>query len=147
MFISHASMIDSPDDTLKGLKSSKTGIDEQEYKMVFGEYNFVFWLSLIMAGAIYGGMHVLAWDRLFHTKREQWIWRVSCMIIASPIVMVPLLVAIAYLRAATVYDELAEKITLGLLITTAISFFLAYSAARVYLVVECFINLSHLPPV
>ena len=68
------------------------------------------------------------------------------MIIASPLIMVPSFIAIAYLIARTVYDELAEKITLGLLITTAIAFILAYSVARVYLVVECFINLSHFPP-
>lgn len=84
MFVNHASMVDSPDETLKRFKPSKSVTTDKAKR--FGNLDpvdMVLWFSLMLAGAFYGGVHLLAWNGPFHTKKEQWMWRVSCIVIAS----------------------------------------------------------------
>jgi len=102
--------------------------------------------SLMLAGAIYGGVHLFAWNGPFHTEKEQWMWRISCIIIAIPPIFVPLLYSFATaVDKFTTYRSWAEWFGLATAAVIAVTFMLIYSATRVYLVVECFISLSHLP--
>ncbi|KAL8901753.1 MAG: hypothetical protein Q9192_000388 [Flavoplaca navasiana] len=97
------------------------------------------------AAMIYGGLHALAWFAQFHSPTEQLLWRLSSVAVMSGI---PIM-AVGY----TLFDhvDLSRKkivswlfsslMFVGLLYPVAI----AYILARLYLVVECFIQLSHLP--
>ncbi|KAJ4368525.1 hypothetical protein N0V86_009430 [Didymella sp. IMI 355093] len=144
MFVDHASMIHAPGEDLKRFKRSATSSWDPDN---------VLWFFLMVAGAIYGGIHLLAWNGPFQTAQEQWLWRISGIIIASPVVIVTALYnAIAVLWSW--HDDWPESklktragkvgdVALGMAILV---FGLVYSAARVYVVVECFMNLAHLPP-
>ena len=105
-------------------------------------------LAFSAAALIYGGLHALAWHANFKSPTEQLLWRISACIVMGGM---PLLLLIAKLE-----DEitgLLESFTKSIDVMLdyylyAILLFLPFSAyvlARAYLVVECFINLAHLP--
>jgi hypothetical protein len=90
-----------------------------------------------MAGLVYGGMHMLAWTAAFASAAEQALWRGSAVV---------LLVSGFVLLCSVVFalnDSflLLQALVYGLLMFLA----LFYVLARVCLVVECFLELQHLP--
>ena len=111
------------------------------------------------AGALmYGGLHALAWFAHFDSSTEQLLWRISaCMVMGGlPVIFV------LNTGADKLYLMLSSHmLTMGRIAEWSIELlfdlndfsgpllagliFLAYVLARGYLVVECFINLSHLP--
>ena len=156
MFVDRASMISVPDQALYRWKSSLRS------SRVINDPDKVLWTGLFFTGAFYGGIHLLAWNGPFSSLTEQWMWRVSCFIIASPgIVMfflLPFELTIDNLIdwfvfpidfAGKKFGENAEflmLLTMGPALVSVVAIFtLLYSAARVYIIVECFINLFHLP--
>jgi hypothetical protein len=153
--------LSSPDYTLKQWRRSKTLSP-----------NTVLSIGLLLAGSLYGGIHLFAWNGPFPSGTERLLWRISCLIIASPVGLVILLLTAAgvAIAAFVVLDQFNEILPLKrmfswlytpiiALLDTDISimmvfcgmagisaiFALAYAAARIYLVVECFINIAHLP--
>jgi hypothetical protein len=73
---------------------------EGRLTQVFNEKaKFISWAALMAAGSIYGVVHLIAWNGPFKTETQRWMWRTSCFIIASPIVLLALL----SLVFATVY--------------------------------------------
>ena len=103
-------------------------------------------LGFSAAAIIYGGLHAIAWSAQFRSPTEQLLWRISSVAVMSGI---PIMAAIYKLLDHV--DSNAKKN-----ITNSLSFWLlgfglllplviAYILARLYLVVECFIQLSHLP--
>lgn len=119
----------------------KDRLDEEKgAKEVRGPRNSDWYLEggLIAAGVLYGGLHLLAWYAPFQRSYELWLWRVSCIIvIAGP----PLLIFYPHNFVFSLPSPLdrLRAIHIGILI-------LIYPAARMFLVIECFINLAHLPP-
>lgn len=141
-----------------------------------GEYaDRIFKASLLFAGAFYGLIHLLARNGAFTMLHERWMWRVSCFIIASLLPVVTRVTASFKLFEFLELEVfmMLEDITLFRWLTASLSlpfkmvhwFFpgdsfqfkviwytvsmlicLVYIAARVYLIVECFINVTHLPP-
>lgn len=139
---------------------------------------YVSHFTLSLAGSLYGGLHIFAWNGPFTTTTERNLWRASCMIIAGPLpvalaaslILAPVLRFFFLGRASFVafmeyyvyhsFDLVFELIEQGfrvarishILSITAILGSIAisciavmlYLAARVYLIVECFINLAHL---
>ncbi|KAL8758101.1 MAG: hypothetical protein Q9199_001734 [Rusavskia elegans] len=100
-------------------------------------------LALSAAAMVYGGLHALAWFAHFHSPTEQLLWRISSVVIMSGI---PTLTAIYKIgRLITSYnwrhDEHVQLSLFWLILLGTI----AYILARLYLVIECFIQLSHLP--
>jgi hypothetical protein len=161
--------LSSPDHTLKQWRRSKTLSPDT-----------VLSIGLLLAGSLYGGIHLFAWDGPFPSGTERLLWRISCLIIASPVGFVILLLAAAgvLIAGSVMLDQLNEILPLkrmfswlytpilalldallDFLIDTETGFVmsfcvlagisaifaLAYAAARIYLVVECFINIAHLP--
>lgn len=113
-------------------------------------------LSYIIVGAFYGGLHLLAWNGPFLTLREQWMWRISCIVIASPLLVFPLGIFVVYTwslftnTTTRKHDhsgltKCTRKVALLIFWILIIAYVLVYIAARFYLLVECFINLVHLP--
>ncbi|KAL8644022.1 MAG: hypothetical protein Q9226_007979 [Calogaya cf. arnoldii] len=105
-------------------------------------------LGFGVAALIYGGLHALAWFANFHSPTEQLLWRISSVAVMGGIPVLAVNYALLDLIRKRfpkyVYPEIAilvGKPALILFYLVAI----AYILARLYLVVECFIQLSHLP--
>ena len=106
-------------------------------------------LGFSVAALIYGGLHALAWSAHFESSTEQLLWRISACVVMGglPVVLVLLtftkfqsywlIPGYRYTRARLAVRKVIDCLA-GLVL-------LAYVLARGYLVVECFINLSHLP--
>lgn len=129
------------------------------------------WLGLAVAGFLYGGLHLVAWNAAFSSRLEEILWRIAASSVASTGILVgPLIIwsqfAIAdrgltgLLKRNWEGDELrqnkehpvknwGEIILAGLafilLCTVVPLLWFTYLFSRVYLVVECFKNLAHLP--
>ena len=88
---------------------------------------------------VYGGLHALAWFAHFHSPTEQLLWRISSVVAMGGI---PTLAVSSYLALSFLDDHFVVAFTL-LVLDFLIA--IAYVLARFYLVVECFIQLSHLP--
>ena len=96
------------------------------------------------AAFIYGGLHALAWFAHFNSSIAQLLWRLSvCMVMGGN--------PVTYVLWKTVWvidKSKSPTITLFLgfpYFTLYAMLLVAYIIARAYLVVECFIGLSHLP--
>lgn len=145
---------------------------------------FLFWVSLLSAGSVYGGIHLFAWNGPFATEVERWMWRVSCIALAGAIPIIVLGIGSVFLvmivvelftnddnainlrwtwekpkdllsrlfHPLAVLKRVATMIGAFFLVTAVLGFGLllpaygmAYIGGRVYLMVECFMNLAHLP--
>ena len=122
-----------------------------------------------IAGSIYGGLHTIAWQAPFASPTETTLWRISSLaLICSGFV----LISIAYVRpwldrwsagdpkfllqlqrlikwqalAQEIFEiEIVISIAELCIVWTVIIYCPLYIFSRVYLVVECFLNLAHLP--
>ena len=121
-------------------------------------------LGFTAVALIYGGLHALAWHAHFDSSTQQLLWRISACVVMGgfPVFFVLwlghelvedwMLGAVVLPRPeikhgrATIYaDFIIYYFLYYFLRISASSVLLAYTLARAYLVVECFINLSHLP--
>ncbi len=106
------------------------------------------WVSLGFSAAalIYGGLHALAWFAHFDSSTEQLLWRISaCAVMGGiPIIVVSNTLYGMMNRQFSLDDTIRFSLIL-LVLLVSLACVLAYVLARAYLVVECFINLSHLP--
>jgi hypothetical protein len=118
--------------------------------------DYRFGLMLVIASALYGSFHMLAWTAPFHTRTEKLLWQISASIIAGYGIAVHFIFLLLNISSHLSYrltklfrEAIQERIygplavcyppTLLILLLT-----LSYTFARVYLIVECFINLAHL---
>jgi hypothetical protein len=124
--------------------------------------------GLLVAGSFYGGVHLLAWNGPFFTRTERRLWQISCLIVASPLAIVLVALGLVFLLdflldfgkilrfpecLMIMWRAVGRILTSGFFfyfffcVTPLITFLfnLSYFAARVYLIVECFINIAHLP--
>ena len=109
------------------------------------------------AALTYGGLHALAWFAHFDSSTEQLLWRNSACVVMSGIPVISVLCRFAVLlQERSHLTRPGESSSIGSidLLLFGLSVFVlfpayvllpAYVLARGYLVVECFINLSHLP--
>ncbi|MCJ1397741.1 hypothetical protein MMC11_000937 [Xylographa trunciseda] len=69
-------------------------------------------LGFSTVGAVYGGLHALAWNAPFPSHRETVLWRVSALLIASPAVICLLMMLLYYatLMAAFVLRSFCLKL-------------------------------------
>ncbi|THX69538.1 hypothetical protein D6D05_08975 [Aureobasidium pullulans] len=126
-------------------------------------------ITLVIVALVYGGLHLLAWNAPFHTRIEETLWKISGISVAS---IGPMSITYVGLLSVTekfyrhifgwhsrhwnpsrtrsqsnisqflnVSENIVEKIIQGL----GVSYLLFYLFARVYLVVECFIEVAYLP--
>ena len=120
-------------------------------------FDNTFFLGFCVAGFLYGGLHLLAWDTLFPQQYESMLWRGSGVIIASSGFVCGLILVISNLSYRTSiwqnlktrhvfwYTNLIFKVLEGLP-WAMIGFIISiYCYARAYLVVESFLQLAHLP--
>lgn len=107
--------------------------------------------SMSAATFLYGGLHALAWSAHFETSTERLLWRISsCAVMAGLPLSSFLFWALHIIESDRVqqykypFVDLINTVLVFLQILQ-IPIFLLYVLARAYLVVECFISLSHLP--
>lgn len=100
-----------------------------------GDFETDFFVGFTVSGFLYGGLHLLAWNAPFHSTAEKWLWRSSAISLMSSGLYMGMM-------AWAISDS--ERSTTVLVLVLFI-FCVAYGAARVYLVVECFTNLAYLP--
>ena len=103
-------------------------------------------IGFTTAAVIYGGLHALAWSAYFGSSTQQLLWRIAACVVMGglPVILILTLVfkAIDYGNDNNFLDS--DSFFLFILTAVALAV-LAYVLARGYLVVECFISLSHLP--
>ena len=97
------------------------------------------------AALIYGGLHALAWFAHFGSSSESLLWRIStCVVMGGVPIVFVLFKFFSWLRDQT-WPAGVVNPPVYLILALMVLILLAYTLARAYLVVECFINLSHLP--
>jgi hypothetical protein len=113
-------------------------IEKSSGNYYFGQANTLP-VSIIISGLLYGGLHLLAWNAPFRSRAEEWLWRSSGIsIMASGLYIIPLASRISFKNSKS-YNFVWN-------LSCVLTYFLnlVYMVARVYLVVECFINLAYL---
>lgn len=99
-------------------------------------------LSFSATAIAYGGLHALAWYAHFNSPTEQLLWRISACVVMGG---VPCLIILMIVVVETLPGGFFMKSCRYFVIGAFWPLLLAYVLARAYLVVECFINLAHLP--
>lgn len=122
-------------------------------------------LTFSIAAGLYGGLHLLAWEAPFGSEQEQFLWRASASLLAMSglILLLGFPLGLANRRMDFLEDkfekasifsatgrfllEAAFLITLcgplGLIVGVSA---MAYIPARIFLIVECCLQLARLPP-
>lgn len=126
------------------------------------------WFGFAVAGILYGGLHLLAWNAPFPSRVEQVCWRVAASSVTmTPLLLVPVALMFSKRRLGRADPELVEKTRNEVvvlkgrlamfwfrkgkwflfvpLLAAAPFLWLSYILGRVYLVVECFKNVGYLP--
>jgi hypothetical protein len=70
-------------------------------------------LGFFVVSAAYGGLHTVAWNARFPSRREMLLWRVSALAIASPAVLCVLLMLLFYAAMAALFVFRSCCITLA----------------------------------
>ena len=102
-------------------------------------------LGLVLAGLLYGGLHLLAWQVPFASRAGRILWRFSGIFITSAgLGFTGLRYYIAWMDSVRPPNILSRVslVLWGLCMSTMC---LGYLLARTFLVVECFLQLSRLP--
>ena len=103
-------------------------------------------LGFSAAAFIYGGLHALAWSAHFETFTEQLLWRISACAVMGGVPVVYVYAKVIYKYTDLPWGSLPLNYIVSHIFSwPAVVVLLAYILARAYLVVECFINLFHLP--
>ncbi len=129
------------------------------------------WFGLAAAGFLYGGLHLVAWNASFSSRVEEILWRVAASSVTFTGLLFGPFILWAQFPAAnrglagltnrraegqrirqrkTNWIKVWGEITLAgivflLMFTVMPLLWLTYVFSRLYLVVECFKNVAHLP--
>ena len=96
--------------------------------------------AFICAGLIYGALHLFAWNAIFPSELEKTLWRSSGVTLAVS----GAILTVQYITPTNTdsfFCDMAAGMSVALMMFLAV----LYVAARVYLVIECFLNLKYLP--
>ena len=119
----------------------------------FGASHFVpnislFGMLFIILPAFYGGIHLTAWNFCFPSKTEQLLWRISCSNIMGliPITWLYLEIADRFLDGRYM-DRIPfwGKLDSIFVWSSLIALYVLYILSRLYIVVEAFVSLRHVP--
>ncbi|THZ14697.1 hypothetical protein D6C91_07176 [Aureobasidium pullulans] len=128
-------------------------------------------ITFVIVAIVYGGLHLLAWNAPFHTRIEETLWKISGISVAS---IGPMSIAhagslsvtnklfnyihfwhIRHWNSPETRSRHPSKVIQFLYVSKdmvvliiqflGVSYLLFYLFARVYLVIECFIEVAYLP--
>ncbi|KAF7369972.1 hypothetical protein MSAN_00627100 [Mycena sanguinolenta] len=97
-------------------------------------------ILLILVGTLFGAIHCAAWNAVFPTPAEMWIWRTSALVIIAVPVLTLLIVLME--MALSVAPDSLLGIVLGGIVFLTIPI---YIAARIILIVLPLVELRFLP--
>lgn len=103
-----------------------------------------FLLLLVTLPLVYGGIHLATWDFHFASKTEHLLWKIACFDIMGTIpfgVLYFVGVELSFIFQDEGFDKLYQSLVWAFYppLTTL------YALARLYIVVESFISLRHVP--
>lgn len=112
------------------------GVHFQSLSILFG---------FIIAGLIYGSLHIVAWSAPFNSGAEKLLWRASCAVLMSSGAILAIIFVHSITWESGMDNSFGTDVMAGSI--TALFFLLAlfYVAARLFLVIECFMELGRLP--
>lgn len=119
------------------------------------EIALLYLLGLLASGSVYAGIHLIAWHNHFPSPAEKYIWRASCFIIASALMIALALFVVVKITEwysrhpfAMEWEKFNDAVETGIGIFSLCVlplYGLFYVAARAYLVAESFRGLGYLP--
>jgi hypothetical protein len=104
-----------------------------------------FLAAFTIAGLLYGGLHLVAWNSPFTSHTQCLLWRISGIAIAAsgPAVLMLMLISFVLANTMGVYTFNGSYFLSDILV---MGFFMFYFFARTYLVIECFLSFAYLSP-
>ena len=106
----------------------------------------VFLMLLVVLPLVYGGVHLTTWNFGFSSKIEHLLWKIACIDIMGTIPFGLILDQCLYhLFIRSAKGSLTASLTTTLSWVLFIPLFLFYALSRIYIVVESFISLRHVP--
>jgi len=112
-------------------------------------------IGFCLAGFVYGLLHLSAWGAPFPSAVQCFLWKLSGFTLVSSGIAIVILTAtleIAPMLFRTfryrIWEELSDFMEISsavVLLFVVGAYSLLYTFARIYLVVECFLSLTHLP--
>lgn len=110
----------------------------EELEDFFSWYGGLLGLAVVLS-ALYGGIHLSAWNWVFPTSWEGLVWKFACFLIAA---VLPLYHIFNKIRASFLDGldgwETAMHVVLSLTLVV-------YMLARIYIIFEAFASLRHVP--
>jgi hypothetical protein len=114
-----------------------------------------FLFAFTVAGLMYGGLHLLAWNAPFNGRVQELLWNISGIaVISSGLSLISFIVLLygedklrkrSQKSSGAGFIKALHWVVINVLKVLMFSFILFYLCARVYLVVECFISFAYLP--
>ncbi|KAJ7706551.1 hypothetical protein B0H16DRAFT_1746909 [Mycena metata] len=102
-------------------------------------YGLVLLAGVFGVGTIFGSIHCAAWNALFPSMAEMWIWRISSVFIAA----YPVLTYLAVIGAIWAPDnDIATAVLVGFTVVGTV----IYPFFRLFLIILSFTTLRSLPP-
>ena len=98
-------------------------------------------ISIFLASLFYGGIHLIAWNRAFRTTAEAVLWKLSGIGIIAIGVTYPV---VSHFVDHRRNSPLGKILSLILAVVFVLEIFF-YIFCRTYIIVECFLDLIHLP--
>ena len=121
---------------------------------MINKQNFMLLLALAIAPLAYGGVHICALSVGFPTKLEGLAWKVSCYFLIAVAGSIFATFAILYqtdMSSQSHSGSIEEKwvsikeFSVWALVVLMLLVFVLHCAARMFLVIESFISLRHVP--
>ncbi|KAJ7751649.1 hypothetical protein B0H16DRAFT_1840018 [Mycena metata] len=96
-------------------------------------------IALAGVGGIFSGIHCAAWNTIFPSMAEMWIWRISSVFIAAYPVL-------TFLAPFGINQAPDNDIAAAVLVGFAVVAYVVYPLCRLFLVILSFTTLRALPP-
>ncbi|RSL55587.1 hypothetical protein CEP54_009324 [Fusarium duplospermum] len=109
-----------------------------EFDELFSSYGILLGLAVFLS-ALYGGIHLSAWNWVFPTAWESLVWKFACVTIAAVLPLYHIFNKIR-VNAFALHDGLETTMHVVLVLTLVI-----YMLARIYVIVEAFASLRYVP--
>ena len=104
---------------------------------------------LVVLSLVYGGLHLATWDFSFASKTEHLLWKIACIDIMATVPIGLLCIqgtalVIAPFRLQS-HRRNPNRLTNLFLMALPSALFIFYASSTIYIVVESFISLRHVP--